>query len=178
MSLLDRVGLFGGRRELRGMTRGTRDRVEDETSVIVVGGGLAGVAAACVLSERGVRVTLLEKEPHLGGRVAAWTERLPDGTPFEMERGFHAFFRQYYNLRNLLRRVDPDLERLRPLARATSPFHPPPAGPLGRTAHFVEPALVCRVAFAEWTDDDKIRHPVYRGLAEGVDPSRVARETR
>lgn len=67
------------------------------------------------------------------------------------------------------------LERLRPLARRTSPFDPPPAGPLARTAHFVEPALVCHVAFAEWTDDDKIRHPVYRGLADGVDPRTVAR---
>ena len=68
------------------------------------------------------------------------------------------------------------LERLRPLARRTSPFDPPPAGPLARTAHFVEPALVCRVAFAEWTDDHKIRHPVYRGMAEGVDPRGVARD--
>jgi len=32
-----------------------------------------------------------------------------------MERGFHGFFRQYYNLRDLLRRVDPDLAFLVPL---------------------------------------------------------------
>jgi bifunctional non-homologous end joining protein LigD len=67
------------------------------------------------------------------------------------------------------------LDRLRPLARGTGPFDPPPAGPLARTAHFVEPKLVCNVAFAEWTGDDKIRHPVYRGLAEGVDPKNVRR---
>ncbi|HJL19474.1 MAG TPA: FAD-dependent oxidoreductase [Sandaracinaceae bacterium LLY-WYZ-13_1] len=113
MSFLDGFGF--GRREVRGVTRGTRDRVDGEQRVVVVGGGLAGVAAACVLAERGVSVTLLEKEPFLGGRVGAWTERLPDGTPYEMERGFHGFFRQYYNLRNLLRRVDPGLSRLRPL---------------------------------------------------------------
>ncbi len=113
MSLLDGIGF--GSRELRGITRGTRDRVDDDTRVTVVGGGIAGVSAACILAERGVKVTLLEKEDHLGGRVGAWTEHLPDGTPYEMERGFHAFFRQYYNLRNLLRRVDPELERLRPL---------------------------------------------------------------
>jgi bifunctional non-homologous end joining protein LigD len=70
------------------------------------------------------------------------------------------------------------LDRLRPLARSTSPFDPPPAGPLARAAHFVEPSLVCRVAFAEWTDDDKIRHPVYRGLAGGIAPSAVVRESR
>jgi isorenieratene synthase len=33
-----------------------------------------------------------------------------------MSRGFHAFFRQYYNLRALLRRADPGLDRLVPLA--------------------------------------------------------------
>ncbi|MBM4221434.1 MAG: FAD-dependent oxidoreductase, partial [Gammaproteobacteria bacterium] len=77
--------------------------------VVVIGGGLAGLAAATVLAERGARVTLLEKDDHLGGRAGAWPDRLRDGTRFEMERGFHAFFRQYYNLRQLLRRVDPQL---------------------------------------------------------------------
>ena len=33
-----------------------------------------------------------------------------------MSRGFHAFFRQYYNLRSLLRRTDPALASLRPVA--------------------------------------------------------------
>jgi isorenieratene synthase len=32
-----------------------------------------------------------------------------------MERGFHGFFRQYYTLRALLRRADPELSMLRPL---------------------------------------------------------------
>lgn len=84
--------------------------------VVVVGGGLAGLAAAAVLAERGARVTVVEREAFLGGRAGAWTERLADGAPFEMERGFHAFFRHYYNLRALLRRVDPDLRMLVPLA--------------------------------------------------------------
>jgi isorenieratene synthase len=84
-------------------------------SAVVVGGGLAGVAAATVLSERGVDVTLVERESFLGGRAGAWSDRLSSGEPFEMERGFHAFFRQYYNLRALLRRIDPELELLVPL---------------------------------------------------------------
>ncbi|WNG47116.1 FAD-dependent oxidoreductase [Archangium minus] len=92
-----------------------RPRAPEGLSAAVVGGGLAGMAAATVLAERGVRVTVIEREPFLGGRVAAWRERLADGEPFDMERGFHAFFRQYYNLRALLRRVDPRLERLRRL---------------------------------------------------------------
>ena len=79
--------------------------------VVVVGGGIAGLAAATGLAERGVAVTLLEARDTLGGRVRAWP--LPDGRT--MSRGFHAFFRQYYNLRALLRRADPGLQRLVPL---------------------------------------------------------------
>ncbi|CAM5261071.1 FAD-dependent oxidoreductase [Streptomyces griseomycini] len=78
----------------------------------VVGGGIAGLAAATALAERGAAVTLYEREPFLGGRAGGWPVDLDDGTPVTMSRGFHAFFRQYYNLRGLLRRTDPGLERL------------------------------------------------------------------
>ena len=83
--------------------------------VVVVGAGIAGLAAATGLAERGVTVDVVERHPYLGGRVAGWTESLPDGTPVAMNRGFHAFFRQYYNLRNLLRRVDSELAMLSPV---------------------------------------------------------------
>lgn len=81
---------------------------------VVVGGGIAGLAAATGLAERGVRVTLVEREPSLGGRVRGWTEPSGHGD-LAMSRGFHAFFRQYYNLRALLRRADPGLDRLVPV---------------------------------------------------------------
>jgi isorenieratene synthase len=81
---------------------------------VVVGGGIAGLAAATGLAERGVAVTLLEAADELGGRVRAWPVEVA-GTPTTMSRGFHAFFRQYYNLRALLRRTDPGLERLTPI---------------------------------------------------------------
>jgi isorenieratene synthase len=84
--------------------------------VVVIGGGIAGLAAAAGLAERGVHVTILERERQLGGRVAGWTETAADGTRLPMSRGFHAFFRQYYNLRALLRRADPGLSRLVPVA--------------------------------------------------------------
>lgn len=88
------------------------DRTDTPRSVAVIGGGIAGIAAATGLAERGVDVTLYESQPQLGGRVRSW----PLGDGRNMSRGFHAFFRQYYNLRALLRRTDPALDRLTPVA--------------------------------------------------------------
>ncbi|OBK15717.1 FAD-dependent oxidoreductase [Mycobacterium asiaticum] len=84
---------------------------------VVIGAGIAGLAAAAGLAERGVAVEVVEKEGYLGGRVGGWTEHEPgtDGVELAMNRGFHAFFRQYYNLRALLRRVDPQLRMLTPV---------------------------------------------------------------
>lgn len=42
--------------------------------VIVVGGGLAGLAAAAGLAPRGFRVTVLEARPRLGGRAGSFTD--------------------------------------------------------------------------------------------------------
>ncbi len=94
---------------------GSRDRAPSPLNAVVAGGGLAGVAAAVVLAERGVSVVLAERESFLGGRAGAWTDHLASGEPFEMERGFHAFFRQYYNLQALLHRIDDTLSFLEPL---------------------------------------------------------------
>lgn len=81
-------------------------------NVVVVGAGIAGLAAATGLVERGIGVEVIECQEYLGGRVGGWTDALPDGTSIAMNRGFHAFFRQYYNLRQLLRRTDPTLQRM------------------------------------------------------------------
>ncbi|MGY2058824.1 FAD-dependent oxidoreductase [Nocardia gipuzkoensis] len=82
---------------------------------VVVGAGIAGLAAATGLAERGFHVEVIERERYLGGRVGGWTEHLPDRSAVGMNRGFHAFFAQYYNLRKLLARTDPRLRRLRRL---------------------------------------------------------------
>ncbi len=46
-------------------------------SVIVIGGGLAGLAAGVALAESGWRVRLFEQRPFLGGRATSYV--LPDG---------------------------------------------------------------------------------------------------
>lgn len=112
--------------------RGTRSRPVSPVRVVVIGGGLAGAAAAMILAERGVAVTLLERERYLGGRAGAWEDRLADGSSFEMERGFHAFFRHYYNLRALMRRSDPRLRCL------TGLDDYPLLGPEGAAESFAE----------------------------------------
>lgn len=44
-------------------------------TAVVVGGGLAGLAATVALAERGVAVTLLESRPRLGGRASSFVDR-------------------------------------------------------------------------------------------------------
>ena len=60
---------------------------EPRTRVVVVGAGLAGLAAATVLRERGADVTVLEARDRVGGRV--WSAELTggDGLPATIERG-------------------------------------------------------------------------------------------
>lgn len=47
---------------------------EQVNGVLIVGGGIAGIAAAVRLSERGIPVTLLETRKKLGGRATSFTD--------------------------------------------------------------------------------------------------------
>jgi carotenoid phi-ring synthase / carotenoid chi-ring synthase len=70
------------------------------------------------LAERGITVDLHEAAGVLGGRLSAWPDQLnaaAGSTSIQVERGFHAFFRQYYNVRALMKRWDPALASLRSL---------------------------------------------------------------
>jgi isorenieratene synthase len=74
-------------------------------TVAVVGGGLAGLACAYELCQRGFAVTLLEKSPQLGGKIASWPIQVGNET-FMMEHGFHGFFPQYYNLKSVVKELE------------------------------------------------------------------------
>lgn len=81
------------------------DRLAEERKVAVVGGGLAGVAAAQALAKKGFEVELFEANDHLGGKLGAWDHTFEDGETRAMEHGFHAFFDNYHNLNGFLDEV-------------------------------------------------------------------------
>jgi len=62
--------------------------VMERRSVLVVGGGLAGLAAACELADAGTTVTLIEKRPFLGGRAYSYQHR---ASGLEVDNGQHVF---------------------------------------------------------------------------------------
>lgn len=71
-------------------------------SVVVCGGGLAGVAAACELAGLGARVTLVERRPFLGGRAYSFRDRRGR----EIDNGQHVYLGccpAYVRLMDLLR---------------------------------------------------------------------------
>jgi zeta-carotene desaturase len=73
-----------------------------QSTVAIAGGGLAGLAAACALSDAGFRVTLFEKRPFLGGRASSW--ELP-GTDEVVDNCQHVLFRVCTNLIEFYNRI-------------------------------------------------------------------------
>jgi zeta-carotene desaturase len=70
-------------------------------SVIVIGGGLAGLAAGVALAEAGWRVRLFEQRPFLGGRATSYV--LPDGE--HVDNCQHVTLGCCTNLEDFYRRV-------------------------------------------------------------------------
>lgn len=54
---------------------------EQESSIIVIGGGISGLTTATEAAEAGYTVTILEREPFLGGRVARMNKYFPKLCP-------------------------------------------------------------------------------------------------
>ncbi len=80
-------------------------KISSKKRVAIVGAGIAGLSAAANLSERGFDVTLFEKNNYIGGKVGSWQFE-SNNEVLRAEHGFHAFFRQYYNLRNFMKKLD------------------------------------------------------------------------
>jgi bifunctional non-homologous end joining protein LigD len=66
--------------------------------------------------------------------------------------------------------------QLRRLRRPDSPFVGGVDPRHARAARWVDPQLVGEVAYGQWTADDRMRHPVWRGLRPDKIPAEVVRE--
>jgi len=65
---------------------------------------------------------------------------------------------------------------LAPLHTGESPFDAPLPTRDAKGVTFVKPTLVGEVRYSEWTSDDRLRQPSWRGLRPDKDPSQVVRE--
>ncbi|MGC2546191.1 MAG: FAD-dependent oxidoreductase, partial [Silvibacterium sp.] len=71
-------------------------------SITVVGGGVAGLAAACALSDSGYKVHLLERRPYVGGRASSYEH---PGTGEVIDNCQHILLGCCTNLIDLYRRL-------------------------------------------------------------------------
>ena len=70
-------------------------------TVLILGGGLAGLTAAKRLTDRGFSVRLIEKRSLYGGKVSSWKDEEGDW----IESGTHCFFGAYDVLYDLMREI-------------------------------------------------------------------------
>ena len=104
--------------------------------IVIVGGGLAGLAAAAGLVDRGLRITIFESRPRLGGRASSFTDPV---TGEQVDNCQHVSMVCCTNLADFCRRVgianlfrrEPEVVFLSPAGRvsrlraglAPAPFH-------------------------------------------------------
>jgi squalene-associated FAD-dependent desaturase len=119
--------------------------------VVVVGGGLAGIATALAAADGGARVTLLEARPRLGGATFSFQR---DG--LELDNGQHVYLRCCTAYQSLLERLG---------VRALAPLQPrldvpvlAPGGRMGRLRRGGLPAplhlagTLARYPYLGWSD--------------------------
>jgi bifunctional non-homologous end joining protein LigD len=112
--------------------------------------------------------------------VGGWTEARTT------DRRFGSLLLGYYDKEDALvyaghsgggfnqRELDRVYKLLKPLETGSAPFSARPR--TNERPHWVRPKLVAQVKFTEWTDEGLLRHPIYLGLRDDVEPSRVRRE--
>lgn len=162
-----------------------------------IGGGQELFAKACEIGLEGI-VSKRVDDPYRSGRSRSWVkikcsqnqEFVIGGftDPAGARLGFGALLLGVYEENGALRyagRVGTGFDdrflrdllvRLKKLERRSTPFQHAPRGANFRGVHWVEPELVCEVAFSGWTTDGLLRHPSFKGLREDKAPVEVTRE--
>lgn len=72
------------------------------SDVLVAGGGIAGLSCAAALAGCGLRVVVVEAQPHLGGRAASWRD---PATGDWVDIGPHVITSEHRNFVSLLERL-------------------------------------------------------------------------
>jgi 15-cis-phytoene desaturase len=75
----------------------SRTPAHEKKTVLIIGGGLAGLSCGKYLSDAGHAPTIVERAKMLGGKVSAWQDADGDW----IETGLHIFFGAYPNAMNL-----------------------------------------------------------------------------
>jgi squalene-associated FAD-dependent desaturase len=145
-----------------------------QKTVAVIGGGVAGMSAACALAEAGFRVRLLERRGYLGGRASSY---LHPGVNEVIDNCQHVLFGCCTNLIGFYRRIGA-LERIHwsngmtmiePGSRRRSPLGPSKLGPLGLPAPLH--ALPKMLAADAFTRADKLALArAFRALLKPIPP--------
>jgi squalene-associated FAD-dependent desaturase len=134
-------------------------QIISQKSVAVIGGGVAGMSAACALAEAGLRVRLVERRGYLGGRASSY---LHPGVNEVIDNCQHVLFGCCTNLIGFYLRVGA-LERIHwsngmtmiePGNGRRSPLGPSSLGPLGLPAPLH--ALPKMLAAKAFTRADKL----------------------
>ena len=175
---------------------GSRSTGRIRFSEHIDGNGQAFFSEACRAGLEGI-VSKRRDQPYRAGRHGGWVktkcvqrqEFVIGGftDPEGMRAGIGALLIGYYDSGQLVfcgkvgtgftHKLALELRaRLERIEQTTCPFPSPPAGRLGRNAHWVKPELVCEVEFTEWTSDGKIRHPSFQGLRSDKNPKEIIRE--
>jgi squalene-associated FAD-dependent desaturase len=136
--------------------------------VVIVGGGLAGLAAAAALGERGVPATLLESRPRLGGRASSFQDA---ATGQWIDNCQHVSMGCCTNFRNFCERTG-----LREFFRAEPVLHfIAPDGRVNRFAAGPWPAPLhlagafARLSYLSWSDKWRLSQGLKR-LARTTGP--------
>jgi bifunctional non-homologous end joining protein LigD len=113
---------------------------------------------------------------HFGAILVGYHEKGKLRFASKVGTGFnHNVLKSLYETFQKLRRTDCPFANLPEKKTSSRWGHPLTAVEIKRCT-WIEPQLVCKIRFAEWTRDNHLRQPAFLGLREDKDASEVVRE--